>query len=152
MREYYEDKNMFPIIVGKTNLPPTLLCRINGSEILDGNFVPLSKPLSFYLKGEKDVIIKPSVGSSSGNGIVKFTKQNDEWHSCVDGRVMDTEFLLSYGKDFVLQPVVLQHSDMAVLNHSSVKYHKGCRVSFVERWKTSCVKCSGSCREKWSVC
>ena len=37
-RPVYEDKNMFPEIIGKENVARTIVCRINGSNLLDDEY------------------------------------------------------------------------------------------------------------------
>ena len=132
MRAYYEDKNMFPHICGKEAVPETIIARMNGGVLLDGDLMPLKKELKEYLKGHSRLILKPSVGSSSGRGVKLFIEENGDWFSKDDRAKLTSDFLLSYDKDFVLQVAVSQHKDMAVFNPTSVNT---LRLAVYRSWK-----------------
>lgn len=120
MRTVYEDKNMFPILCGKAALPETVVCRMGGGPILDCEYNPIIKSLDNYLEGYSKVILKPSLDSCSGHGVMLFENNGSYWEAKNDGRLLTTEFLLDYGDDFVLQEAVQQHPDIARFNPSSV--------------------------------
>lgn len=132
MRAYYEDKNMFPLICGKEAVPETIIARMNGGALLDGNLKPLKNGLKEYLKKHHRLILKPSVGSSSGRGVKLFTEENGDWISKDDGAKLTSDLLLSYDKDFVLQVAVEQHKNMAVFNPTSVNT---LRLAVYRSWK-----------------
>ena len=69
-RGVYSDKNLFPIIVGKENLPRMLLCRINGGCLLDSDWHPVGNDILDYLDNADSLIIKPTVRSYSGRNII----------------------------------------------------------------------------------
>ena len=75
MRSVYEDKNMFPILCGKDALPRTLVCRMGGGPLLDGNHNPITKTLNEYLDDFEKVILKPSLDSSSGKNVHLFVRK-----------------------------------------------------------------------------
>lgn len=120
MRAYYADKNVFPVVCGEENVPKTLLCRINGSTLLDGKFVPVNCDIDDLLQEEQRVVLKPSVDGSSGKGVMMFTKKDGKWVSSSDAAVLTSDYLMKYGKDFVLQRAITQHEDLSYFNPSSV--------------------------------
>ena len=67
-RWYYSDKNMFPVICGENNVVKTILCRINGGQLLDGKFQSVTLPLQEILKNYDKVLLKPSIESKGGLG------------------------------------------------------------------------------------
>ena len=119
-RKAYEDKNLFPEIVGKENVPRTIICRINGSNLLDADYKNAGDDLSKYIADATSLILKPSVNSSSGRGILKFEKKGENFVSIDDNITLSKAFLLSYHKDFCLQETVSQHSFMNKLCPTSV--------------------------------
>ena len=132
MRAYYEDKNMFPFICGRETVPETIIARMNGGVLLDGDLLPLKNELKEYLKGHSRLILKPSVGSSSGRGVKLFIEENGDWFSKDDRAKLTNDLLMSYDKDFILQVAVNQHKDMAVFNPSSVNT---LRLAVYRSWK-----------------
>lgn len=127
-RVAYSDKNLFPRIVGKENVPRTIVCRINGSCLLDGNYKAAFSNLSAYIGSERELVLKPTIGSCSGMGILKFTKQGAEYvNKSPSGLIVLTrEFLMNYSSDFCLQEVVHQHPFMSCLNGASVNTIRLC--------------------------
>lgn len=120
-RDFYFDKNVFCQIYGKDNVAETIIARINGSCLLNGDLNPISslgkniksitsRELALYIGSQhlKSVILKPSVDSSSGVGVMLFKINQDQF---VDsgGNVLDGAFLEAYGNDFVIQKVLNQH-------------------------------------------
>ncbi len=122
-RPIYEDKNMFPRLIGKEFLPRTVLCRINGSCLLTGEYLSVGDDINKFsdsLGGVKSVILKPTIGSSSGRGIIKFVRSGDDFFSADGNTKLTYDFLMSYGNDFCLQETVNQHEFMNRLNPTSV--------------------------------
>ncbi len=119
-RSVYEDKNMFPEIVGKEHVPRTIVCRINGSNLLDAEYKNADDDLSKYIADSKSLILKPSVNTSSGRGVLKFEKKGKDFVSVGDNITLSNAFLLSYHKNFCLQEAVSQHSFMNKLCSTSV--------------------------------
>lgn len=136
MRSLYEDKNMFPIFIGRDNVPATILCRINGSPLLDGSFQPITSGIENFLKitHHKPLIIKPSIGSSSGQGIHKFiwSEKEGAYISSKDGQQLTKEFLMKYNENFVLQKAIEQHNGIARFNPTSVNT---LRIAVYRSWK-----------------
>ena len=125
-RGVYADKNMFPEIIGKQYVPRTILCRINGSNLLDGNFQKADKEFSCYFDGVSDVILKPSVESSSGVGIIKFVKSGGTYISVDGEHELTRKFLMTYNLNFCLQEVVRQHDFMNHLCRTCVNTVRLC--------------------------
>lgn len=134
MRPVYEDKNMFPFICGKDNVPATILCRMNGGPILDSDLKPITENIDNYLCGNLHLILKPSVGSSSGVGVYLFeySKKRGVYISKKDGTVLTDTFLKSYNANFVLQLAIVQHPDIARFNPTSVNT---LRIAVYRSWK-----------------
>lgn len=125
-RPVYEDKNMFPEIVGKEYAPRTIVCRINGSNLLDAEFKNADDDLSKYTANATSLILKPSVNTSKGRGIMKFEKKGEDFVSVGDNIVLSEAFLLSYQKDFCLQETISQHGFMSKLCPTSVNTIRLC--------------------------
>lgn len=132
MRGYYEDKNMFPFICGKENVPHSIICRMNGGKLLDENLNQLNSSFANYLIGFDRLILKPSVGSSSGRGVMLFSLQDDGSFISSEGLVLSKEFLYEYNENFVLQAAVKQHPDMSYFCSTSVNT---IRLAVYRSWK-----------------
>lgn len=140
-RPVYEDKNMIPEIVGKENVARTIVCRINGSNLLDAEFKNVNDDLSKYTANSTSLILKPTVHTSSGRGILKFEKKGNDFVSVEDNIILSKSFLLSYKKDFCLQETVSQHGFMKKLCSTSVNTMRIClyrSVSNEEPVVTAC--------------
>lgn len=121
-RSLYSDKNFFSNIVGKQNLPQTFIYRILGSAILSNNgIIKTDEDISIILRNCKAIILKPSQGSCSGKGVVKFIKENDKFYSCDKNKNQLTiDYLLSYNNNFVIQEAIEQSKELSYLNSTSV--------------------------------
>ena len=134
MRPVYEDKNMFPFFCGKENVPETVLCRMNGGPILDSNLMPITMDIENYFDNRTNLIIKPSVGSSSGIGVhlFEFSKNESAYISKKNGTKLTLDFLNKYNDNFVLQKAIVQHKDIAMFNSTSVNT---LRIAVYRSWK-----------------
>ncbi len=113
-RDFYADKNAYPLYIPKEALPDTLICRVNGSQLLDSDYRLLTEPVAKALRRYGQVIVKPTIDTHSGLGVMLFVKRHDVWHFVKDETiVLSDEFLLSYGSDFVVQEVLAQHPALA---------------------------------------
>ena len=124
-RPVYSDKNLFPKIIGKEHLPRTILCRINGSGLLDADFHYADKSLAHYIGNLDRLVLKPSKGRS-GKGVMLFHKDGEKFVSNDNNIVLSKDFLLSCGRDFCLQEAVQQHAFMSNLCSSSVNTIRLC--------------------------
>ena len=79
------------------SVPRTRLCRIHGSEILDSNNVPcvhireMSAEYVYSILGGNKVILKPSIDSNSGKGIIIFVPEDNRYISYDGRKILDTE-------------------------------------------------------------
>lgn len=125
-RTYYQDKNMFEKILPKSYLPISLLRGIRGC-IYDEDFQlidNLVKCLEIINNNETVVFLKPSVDSSSGEGVIGFCQNEDgKLHSLDNGSVLDNKYIESYirnNPDFILQRGLSQHAYLRQFNPSSI--------------------------------
>lgn len=126
LRPVYTDKNLFPQIIGNEYVPRTIVCRINGSQLLDAEYRLAEKDLTEYIGEVDSMILKPTVDSSSGRGIIKFVKKGNAYVS-TDGEItLSKAFLESYRKDFCLQEAVEQHDFMNMLCPTAVNTIRLC--------------------------
>ena len=133
---FYSDKNLFSTYLGVDTVPETLIARINGSVLLDKDFSPIhrflfqgasvremasitSGELADYLKPNQKVCLKPSVDSSSGQGVELFALQDGAFRN-KKGVELNGAYLVQKGHDFVMQKVLVQHPYLCQFNPSSV--------------------------------
>lgn len=126
LRPVYMDKNLFPKIIGKENVPRTIVCRINGSQLLDAEYKNAEKELPEYIGEAESLILKPTIDSSSGRGIIKFIKKDGAFISTDGEMTLSKAFLESYRKDFCLQEAVEQHDFMKKLCPTAVNTIRLC--------------------------
>ncbi len=119
LRPAYYDKNLFGEIIGKENVPRTIVCRVNGGQLLDAEFRLAEKELPEYIGETESLILKPSGDSRSGRGVVKFIKKGDVYVSTDGKTTLSKAFLESYREDFCLQEAVDQHIFMKMLCETS---------------------------------
>lgn len=116
-RPVYTDKNMFPLIVGRENVPKTIICRINGGPLRDGDYNVISNVDAEQLIYSHDsFIIKPTVGGSSGRGVEKFVKTEKGKFT----PPISKEYMMKYGNDFCLQETIKQSAFMSKFCKTSV--------------------------------
>lgn len=121
-RAFYEDKAAYDLLFGAGVAPRTVASRTGASVLLDGSYRPLACEIS-ALRGsiDADLILKPSVDSGSGKGVMLFRRNGTGWAHAKDPSLeLTNAFLMSFGPDFVLQEAVVQHPGLAKLNDSSV--------------------------------
>lgn len=95
-------------------VPKTIVVS-SGDRLFDENRKPLSlSDAAKILSEAKSVVIKPTVGSSSGKGIVFY-----ETLAELDANDI-VSVLKKFGKDYIVQQKIEQHSAFAAFNPSSV--------------------------------
>ena len=129
--DFYEDKNTYSSYVLLENaFPKTYLKRIGGGKILhedsvEGIEIISSPTLCLQNLGVEMFILKPTVDTCSGEGVMMFKKQNERYVSS-KGILFSDEFLNEYGDDYVIQEVIEQHPDLAKFNPTSVNTLRIC--------------------------
>ncbi|MDE6192722.1 MAG: hypothetical protein K2M83_01890 [Muribaculaceae bacterium] len=120
-RGYFSDKNMFDKIVGSAMLPKTYLRCIQGNYY-DADYNPIELDESLIPVFLDDTfIIKPSIDTSSGQGVYVFEK--------VDGKLIDivtkklfslSEIKKNLGDNFIIQERMSQSNFMSNLCKTSI--------------------------------
>lgn len=126
-RPYYQDKNAFEKILPASFLPKALLRMINGAYI-SAEYEPIEgisdKTLDKLTKGVETLFIKPSTDSSSGQGVMKFSRdKNGILFNSDEGKIFNCEFLDSYGKsnpNFIVQEALSQSDYISQFNPTSI--------------------------------
>lgn len=109
-RAFYSDKNTYGLYLPKTCMPVTVLRRMGGGRVLDDEFC-IVEDVDRYLSEfrYKALILKPSVDSCSGRGVIKFIFKEGYWVEDKGDAVLSEKYLMSYGSDFILQEALRQH-------------------------------------------
>lgn len=127
-RGYYADKNIFDKLLPKGYLPNTILRRMNGFYY-DREYNPMNmtEQLLFQIldnSGTDRIVIKPSVGSSSGHGVRLFNKVNElphKWIETSTNEILNIKYIeKNYGSNFIVQEAVQQSDCISFYNHSSI--------------------------------
>ena len=100
--DVYEDKNMFPLFVGAEHVPATVLGCVRGTMGEQPRKAIDDCPY-------EELVLKPSVGTSCGDRVMRFRRQNDGRFISTTGQPLTIDFLSQYGTDWVLQQAVVQH-------------------------------------------
>lgn len=111
-RRFYEDKNMFDKVLPEGYLPKTLFRRIRGIyEDIYYNRIELSDGVIKSLcEKYENVIVKPTVGSSSGKGVQVYSSKK------LTLTILENE----YEGDFIVQEALTQHPYLAQFNSTSI--------------------------------
>jgi len=126
-KDFYSDKNTYKRYISKQEcLPRTLLCRINGSNLLNEKFEKASvdflsdaQTIHSYMKDYQRVVLKPSVDSESGRNVLLLTSDGTVFKDS-SGATIGGQYLKTFGNDFVVQEALTQHPYLAQFNESSV--------------------------------
>lgn len=113
--EAYGDKNMCDILFPKDKVAHNILKNMNGYYYLEGKAVSENEALS-YCRNIDNVVIKPSM-SYSGQGVQSLKVK--EGITNIEGITIEQLFK-DYGKNWLIQEKVKQHSAMSALNPTSV--------------------------------
>ena len=123
---YYSDKNIFDKLFKPGSLAKTILRKMDGFYYdAQYNHMPLSEESQFQKilsnSGIDKIVIKPTVNSSSGNGVRIFQYKDDKWQDLASTDVLTLEYLNGkYGQNFIIQECLEQASFMSYFNPSSV--------------------------------
>lgn len=128
-REYYQDKNNFDKVLPPGILPETILRKIGG-RYYTKNYTLVENlddtKLFGYLAPFDRVIIKPSVNSSSGNGVDLFVRMNTVFKHLKNKTTISVSYLDKIGKDFIIQKCMSQSSDLSRFNPTSINTIRVC--------------------------
>lgn len=122
-RGYYEDKNIYNKIFPIDYTPAVLLRKIGG-EYFDVDYQQIicldEEYLLHYINGCDRVVIKPSIDTSSGKGVMLFERRNGMYLSIDGSAILDINFLDKYGSDFIIQKCLTQSAFLNRLNATSI--------------------------------
>lgn len=123
---YYSDKNMFDKLFPEGTMPQTLLRKMCGFYY-DDKYHRIELQCDSDLKGILDsvpyskIVVKPTVESSSGNGVRLFERCDKEWCDMSTGEKLSVELLEThYGDNLIVQECLEQADFMAYYNSTSV--------------------------------
>lgn len=111
----YDDKNVYDILFGdRLKRPETLVRNMNGI-ISDGNYqnITIGRAKRILLNVPK-CIVKPTMGTNGGRGIVVLKNMGDETYEKA------IEEVLLNKKDIIIQRFISQHHEYGIFNESSV--------------------------------
>ncbi len=112
-RPFYEDKNMFDRILPQGYLPRTYMRRISGIYY-DADYQIIENPADVYdtcCSNLDGFVIKPTVGSSSGNGVIV----------CKKGEMPGFKNVNEENEgDFIIQELLKQHASLSLYNPTSI--------------------------------
>ena len=115
MRNAYDDKNIYDIILAGENVVHTILKNMNGYYYFEGK--PVSEEEAVQLcQNMEGVILKPAM-DKHGNGVKLLTVTDGVTN--VNGLTIG-ELFKQYKHNFLIQERVKQHKDIAALNPTSV--------------------------------
>lgn len=109
-----EDKNLLDKFFPPSILPKTIVKNINGFYYVNDVQVPLDAAIQECCKKEA-FVIKPTIGTNGGEGVKRIDLED----------VMDcpgeiTKLFAEYGADFIVQDILEQHPELAILNPTSI--------------------------------
>lgn len=122
---YYADKNNFDKIFPKGFLPATILRKINGFYF-DADYFDVEMSDSRLRNilndsGFGKVIVKPTLDSCSGKGVIMAKKQVDGWAIVGTNKTLNYDYLeKEYGADFIIQEALEQSEYIGQFNSTSV--------------------------------
>lgn len=112
----YADKGFYDTLFPDVNRPQTIVKNVNGLFYNDKNHISIGEAIDMC-SNLKEVIIKPTVFGTWGEGVKLFHTDN----GFVPEMNMSVADLFSnYKNSFIIQSKLEQHSDLAKLNPTSV--------------------------------
>ena len=126
-RPFYQDKNSFEKILPASYLPKAIFRMICGAY-LTCDYKPIDKLsddlIDELTKGTDNLFIKPSRDSSSGHGVLKFSRNKNGILWCAsEYKPFSLEFLSEYGRanpNFIVQSALTQSNYISQFNPSSI--------------------------------
>lgn len=119
----YADKNIYDLIYLKDIFPTTVVRNINDT-FLDKVYSPLifndDNDFEKMIKKYAALIIKPAIESGGGDNVYLFRRSGGGMIDN-DGNILNLSFLkLNLKKNYIIQKVLSQHSDLQKFNMTSV--------------------------------
>lgn len=112
------DKNLLTSIFRNIRQPEIVVKNINGLYLDSSNSKLLNKEEVIQLcKRYSKLIIKPSIDSGGGKKVVVFELNGDKTSH---QNMSLVDLISSYGSNFVIQKLIIQHERMSLLNPTSV--------------------------------
>lgn len=109
-----EDKSLIDYFFSQSSLPKTIIKNINGYYYINKKQVLLDTAIEACCE-YKEFVLKPSIGTSGGKGVIKYVIKNLE-----NPKKEIKKILLSYKNDFIVQEIVRQNHDLKKLNPTSI--------------------------------
>lgn len=129
-RAYYQDKNNFERILPPETLPETVLRKIRGKYYTkDYQLIENlnDEQLLKYVSTFKNIIVKPSVDSSSGHGVNLFISQNGHFKHIYGSKELSVAYLeKNYGDDIIIQKCMNQSPYLSLFNPTSINTIRVC--------------------------
>ena len=112
-RNFYSDKNLYEYYIDSKYLPISYLRRIRGGYFNKSyDCVDADKAIGMIPGTCNRLILKPSIDSCSGQGVMLFVRKDNDWESSNSMVKLSKSFLDYYGEDFVLQEALSQSDYM----------------------------------------
>ena len=110
--KFFDDKNLYDLIFKDVNRPHTIVRKMKG-VYMDANYHPISFQQIQKLceKSSGNLIIKPSVASAGGRGIVFWNKRD---------KIEDFYEKLSTSDEIIVQDIVNQHANLSRIHKNSL--------------------------------
>ncbi|MDO5980419.1 sugar-transfer associated ATP-grasp domain-containing protein [Flavivirga spongiicola] len=110
------DKNLLDRIFVNIKQPKCVIKNMNGFYYSNGMQITQDEAINIC-SNSSFLVIKPSIDSGGGTGVVGFSLKNKN----TDYKGLSLKEVMNlYSKDFIIQEVLIQHSEMKKLNESSV--------------------------------
>ena len=108
----FSEKLLFPLLVPIVRQPHTIVGYYYG-QYISNNYQPISQKqaIDTILEYRKPIIFKQSIDSLGGKGVELIEKYDEELLKCI---------FQSRKKNFIVQEVIVQSSELAKLNKSSL--------------------------------
>lgn len=123
---YYSDKNMFDKLFGYSAMPRTIFRKMHGFYY-DKDYQRIDIYKDSILNNILNtadcpkIVIKPTVDSSSGNGVRLFEKKNNKWFELGSKHELNIKYLEKfYGNNIIVQECVEQIDYISYFNPTSV--------------------------------
>lgn len=119
----YSDKNNFDRLIGWGGVFPNTILRKTGNITMDADYKNIQldhNRLKSLLAPYNRVILKPTVDSNSGKGVMLFVNTNGKWLHQNKGTELTVEFIIGLKGSWILQEALEQHPFMAQFNPTSV--------------------------------